>query len=57
MLTFFLSFLLPDIDPNQIFQAFFGGGQQGYHFAGGNNHGYGDGGMGGGMPGFSFQFG
>nr|XP_045599987.1 dnaJ homolog subfamily C member 7-like [Procambarus clarkii] len=52
-----------DIDPNQIFQAFFGGGHGGYSF-GGHNAGFqqagfpGNGFGGGGFPGgFHFQFG
>jgi len=44
-----------DIDPNQIFQAFFGGGAGGFHFAsGGHGHGHGAGGHG--MPGGAGQF-
>ena len=50
-----------DIDPNQIFQAFFGGGAGGMGGAGGGQHqhfsfGGAPGGAGGGS-GFSFQFG
>ena len=44
-----------DIDPNMIFQTFFGGGGGGFHHMGGQGMG---GGGGGGFPGgFSFQFG
>jgi len=49
-----------EIDPNQIFQAFFGGGNGGFHFAGGHGHGHGHGHGGAGqMPGGGtfFQFG
>ncbi|KAK3721197.1 hypothetical protein RRG08_044207 [Elysia crispata] len=38
-----------NVDPNQIFQAFFGGGAGGHFGHGGHSHG--------GYPGFSFQFG
>ncbi|XP_071148322.1 dnaJ homolog subfamily C member 7-like [Mytilus edulis] len=42
------------IDPNMIFQQFFGGGGNGFSFGGGGGHSHG----GGGFPGgFSFQFG
>merc|ERR1712226_38028 len=44
-----------DIDPNMMFQTFFGGGGGGFHHMGGQGMG---GGGGGGFPGgFSFQFG
>lgn len=52
-----------DIDPNQIFQAFFGGGgmgggMPGHGMGGSQSFTFGSGGAGGGMPGgFSFQFG
>ncbi|CAH1788409.1 unnamed protein product [Owenia fusiformis] len=49
-----------DIDPNLIFQSFFGGGGGGNHFSFGGGPGFhsGGGGGGGGFPGgFSFQFG
>ena len=46
-----------DIDPNVIFQSFFGGGG-GQQFSFGGANGGGGGGSGGGFPGgFSFQFG
>lgn len=49
--------LSADVDPNQIFQAFFGGGMGGFPF-GGPAGGAGAGGFTSGFPGgFSFQFG
>jgi len=47
-----------DVDPNSIFQAFFGGGMGGHPGMGGGHHFHmGGGGGHGGAQSFSFQFG